>query len=226
MATKEISTSEAAAILGISHTRIHQLAKQGKIEGTYHQRNNGKRGRWTLSRASVIDRRDRMAEAVASSGADSSHMPVGPEGSMTTRQVAEHFGVATETVRSWVRRGHITPTGSIVQRFGREAIVFDRAVVEAFVPPSIANPNWRNGFVPGKGIIKDTEQTAIEQPVDEQKQIDETVASTLSRQESDIRHLEAQIAELRDQMTATNQSNMDLLSSKIDQIVEAITRPY
>ncbi len=225
MATKEISTSEAAEILGISHARIHQLARQGKIEGTYHRKNSGKRGRWTLSRASVIDRRDRMAEAISSSEG-ASHMPVGPEGLMTTRQVAEHFSVATETVRSWVRRGSITPVGRIPQRFGREAIVFDRDAIEAFVPPSIANPNWRNGFVPGVGIIKDAEQTAIEQPVDEQKQIDATVASTLSRQESDIRHLEAQIAELRDQMTATNQSNMDLLSSKIDQIVEAITRPY
>jgi len=219
MANKEISTSEAAEILGISHARIHQLARQGKIEGTYHRKNSGKRGRWTLSRASVIDRRDRMAEAISSTEG-ASHMPIGPEGLMTTRQVAEHFSVATETVRSWVRRGAITPVGRIPQRFGREAIVFDRNAIEAFVPPSIANPNWRNGFVPGKGIIKDAEQPAIEQPVvDEPKQIDATV-------ESEIERLEAQITELRDQMAATNQSNMDLLSAKIDQIVEAITRPY
>lgn len=219
MANKEISTSEAAEILGISHARIHQLARQGKIEGTYHRKNSGKRGRWTLSRASVIDRRDRMAEAISSSEG-ASHMPIGPEGLMTTRQVAEHFSVATETVRSWVRRGSITPVGRIPQRFGREAIVFDCAAIEAFVPPSIANPNWRNGFIPGKGIIKDAEQSAIEQPVvDEPKQIDATV-------ESEIERLEAQITELREQMAATNQSNMDLLSSKIDQIVEAITRPY
>jgi len=225
MAKREISTGEAAKILGISFARIHQLAASGKIEGTYHKKNNGKRGRWTLSRKSVMERLEAQQAAEASIKAGE-HKPIAPSGYMTTRQVAEHFGVATETVRSWVRRGQLQTAGTMPQRFGRDATVFANEVVDAFVPPSVSNPNWRAAFIPNKGIVKDgktyslddVEQGNVEQGNGEQ-------ADIVAEQQSEIERLEAQITELREQMTATNQSNMDLLSSKIDQIVEVITQP-
>lgn len=218
---KEISTSEAARILGISFARIHQLAESGKIEGTYHRKNNGKRGKWTLSRKSVMDRlaAKQAAEVSVKAG---EHKPIAPEGLMTTRQVAEHFGVATETVRSWVRRGRLQTAGTMPQRFGREATVFAAEDVEAFVPPSVANPNWRAAFIPGKGITKD----GVTYSLDDAEQGNGEQADSVSEQQSEIERLEAQIAELREQMQTTNQTSMDLLSAKIDQIVEVITRPY
>ncbi|SQI33800.1 translation initiation factor 2 infb [Rhodococcus coprophilus] len=101
-----ITAVEAGQILGIRPDRIRQWASRGYIQG------KGKRGRATL-----YDRDDLM-RAQSETRSRTKDPEVFPKLGIsdayynrliTTNEVAVLFGVAPSTVRSWIRRGHLTP---------------------------------------------------------------------------------------------------------------------
>ncbi|QOV96799.1 translation initiation factor IF-2 N-terminal domain-containing protein [Rhodococcus pyridinivorans] len=101
-----ITAVEAGQILGLRPDRIRQWASRGYIQG------KGKRGRATL-----YDRDD-LRQAQSETRSRTKDPEVFPQlripGAyynrlITTNEVAALFGVAPSTVRSWIRRGHLTP---------------------------------------------------------------------------------------------------------------------
>lgn len=101
-----VTAVEAGQIMGIRPDRIRQWASRGYVQG------RGKCGRATL-----YDRDDlvRVYSETRSRTIDSEVYPklyIPHEyynQLITTNEVAALFGVAPSTVRSWIRRGHLTP---------------------------------------------------------------------------------------------------------------------
>jgi excisionase family DNA binding protein len=130
----EIDTREAADILGVTTARVIQLCEAGKLRATYHKRNDGERGKWTVSRVDVQRRRQQVQEARATERGFG-QKPKAPEGAMTTSEVAQYFGVTTETVRSWARKGYLPSFTSGVTEFGRPLNYYRCEDVENFERP-------------------------------------------------------------------------------------------
>lgn len=130
----EIDTREAADILEVTTARVIQLCEAGKLRATYHKRNDGQRGRWTVSKVDVQRRRQQVQEARATERGFG-QKPNAPEGAMTTSEVAEYFGVTTETVRSWARKGYLPSFTSGTSEFGRPLNYYRCEDVENFERP-------------------------------------------------------------------------------------------
>jgi len=130
----EIDTREAADILEVTTARVIQLCEAGKLRATYHKRNDGQRGRWTVSKVDVQRRRQQVQE-VRASERGYGQKPEAPEGAMTTTEVAEYFGVTTETVRSWARKGYLPSFVIDKAEFGRPLNYYRCEDVENFERP-------------------------------------------------------------------------------------------
>jgi hypothetical protein len=114
-----VSIAEAVRQLGIARQRVHQLIRMGLLAGTQADDK-----RWYVPQEAINERRALLQHQNSTQ-------------CITTREVADFFGVDVKTVRAWYHAKLLKGT----MYGGRKGkLCFSTADVVSFVPPSLG---WR-----------------------------------------------------------------------------------
>lgn len=116
-----IPAAEAAKMLGCSRQRIHQLVRAGQLAATYKDK------LIYLALDQVQERAAMLTSARESEGR-----------LLDAIEVGARFNRSRKSVYRWVELGYLRAI-----RTGTRRILFDPAVVDAFVPPESRNPEQR-----------------------------------------------------------------------------------
>jgi len=196
----EISTSQAAEILGVTTARVIQLAESGKIRATFRKRNDRERGTWTVSKHDVEKRRRTALELRAEGREIGAGRPKAPEGYMTGRDVADYFGVTPETVRQWTRKGLLVAHSFGTSEYGRPLACYTCDDVEQFRPPYLDNPiSIKARLSQGYEIVGTPSEPIVDEPIVESSEPiveSEPVASELDELKALVLNLAKTVQDL------------------------------